>query len=241
LQLVRWLEDEIQLGRLKVGDSFPSERGLSQRLKVSRSAVREAKALLCGRGLLVQERLRARFVQRDAATLFREWVASVRAHHETDHLRPVREVLELRRLVLPETTALAVRRASPLRLKEVIEAYSTWQLTVAARGSEREVAQRHDEVVLCCADVAASPPLMAMSVGLVEAAKSLQLFQSIHDHRTAWNLAIKEVLTAISARKASVVRSSLRRQLGTLDRTFCEALRARRVEAQPGLEFGFAS
>jgi DNA-binding FadR family transcriptional regulator len=68
--VLEWLEAQLQSGRFQTGDTFPSERVLVERLRVSRGVVREAKAKLAGRGVIVQKQQRLQFAGRSAGALF---------------------------------------------------------------------------------------------------------------------------------------------------------------------------
>jgi GntR family transcriptional repressor for pyruvate dehydrogenase complex len=51
-KIVEQIEDLILRGELKIGDKLPSERGLAEKLTVSRNAVREAMKTLTHKGLI---------------------------------------------------------------------------------------------------------------------------------------------------------------------------------------------
>jgi DNA-binding FadR family transcriptional regulator len=222
-EVVRWLEDEINRGRFEAGDPLPSERDLSQRLKVSRSAIREAKALLCGRGVLIQDRLRSKFLRRDAASLFHEWVERVAAPGAHDQLRRTREALALRRLVWPQTTALAVRRSQD----KLVEAFSMWAFLIAARASPRDMAATHVELLQTCAALAGSPLLVALTAAVSQSVRSLPLFETAHDSRSTWLAALDETNAHLKARRATAARSALRRHLQRLDQRLIADLKGR--------------
>lgn len=212
-EVVRWLEAELRSGRFRVGDGFPSERALSQRLRVGRGVVREAKALLCGRGVLVQDRLRCRFARPDGAALFRDWISSVTAADDGERARRTREALELWRWVLPESTAIAVRRASSERLEILAGHVADLEFGISLRLPAPQIADSHEALMARAAEVARQPVLVALSFGLAEAMRALPIWEAAVAERAAWKTALEEVSELIRARNASRARRVLRRHL----------------------------
>jgi GntR family transcriptional repressor for pyruvate dehydrogenase complex len=115
--IVKQISTLVEKGRFKRGDQLPTERELSETLKVSRSTVREA-ILSLERMNLVQRRQgdgtyviassEEALVQPLAASLF----------HEKDDII---DIFSLRKIVEPEVAHLATKNATPEEINELEE------------------------------------------------------------------------------------------------------------------------
>ena len=61
-QIVDHFKEQIESGKLKPGDAFPSERKLEKELKISRKTINKAVSILAGQGYLFKEQGKATFV-----------------------------------------------------------------------------------------------------------------------------------------------------------------------------------
>lgn len=99
--LVR-LADLIRKGSLKPGDRLPAERGLAEKMKVSRATLREALRVMQLRGIIVSKQGAGSYIASGAP----EDLALA-----LDHLA-LQDIFELRLLIEPSIAALAALRAS---------------------------------------------------------------------------------------------------------------------------------
>ena len=114
-ELITRLASDITSGRLAPGSRLPTEQELIAATGVSRTVVREAVAALRADGLVVTRQGVGAFVAENVRRPFRI---------EFDELRTLREVLavmELRTGIEIEAAGLAAERATPARLRRIVE------------------------------------------------------------------------------------------------------------------------
>ncbi len=96
------LADLIRKGSLKPGDRLPAERGLAEKMQVSRATLREALRVMQLRGIIVSKQGAGNYIASGAA----EDLALA-----LDHLA-LQDIFELRLLIEPSIAALAAQRAT---------------------------------------------------------------------------------------------------------------------------------
>ncbi|RYL92770.1 FadR family transcriptional regulator [Sporolactobacillus sp. THM7-4] len=103
-QIVRYIQNE----RLKPGDRLPSENELSEYFQVSKTAVREALTVLASRGILEKKP--------GIGSIIKEMDGETIIDRLTNHLimnrHTLKEILEFRRGIEVEASALAAQNAS---------------------------------------------------------------------------------------------------------------------------------
>ncbi|MDR5644417.1 transcriptional regulator GlcC [Burkholderia cenocepacia] len=102
------IERLIVEGVLKVGQVLPSERRLTQKLGVSRTAIREGIKILRARGMITTSHGRGSYV----ADLTGELALPPMMHLLTDHPRTLYDLLEVRLLLEAEAARLAALRGT---------------------------------------------------------------------------------------------------------------------------------
>ena len=110
----------IRQGKLKHGDRLPSERGLAEQFKVSRSSVREAIRSLELQGLVVSKRGSGTFIKTDNL----DSVLAVIAATLNTGGQDLSDVFEMRHLLEPPIAALAAQRATSEdveRLRQILD------------------------------------------------------------------------------------------------------------------------
>jgi DNA-binding FadR family transcriptional regulator len=216
-RVLDWVGEQVQAGRLPIGDPLPSERVLSQRLRVSRGAVREARARLCGQGVLGQDRLRFTFASHDGASLFRDWIRRTVEAPREDCARRWLQALELRRFLLPEVLALATQRAPPEKLAKLAERMTDLRISIQIRVYPGDLAASHDRMMGLAADLTRRPVLVAWCAGLAEAMRGIPIWGATCENRDGWRSALEQVADLIKAGQAGHVRRVLRGHLRKLD------------------------
>ena len=117
------IKDIVKKGELKSGDKLPSERDLSEKLEVSRASVREALKALQMLGLIEAKHGEGNFIT---------------ANFENNLLEPLsivflligsksKDIFELRKIIEPETAALAAKNITNeqlIELKEIMDELS---------------------------------------------------------------------------------------------------------------------
>ena len=106
----------ISSGELGPGDRLPPEHELSERLGVSRGSLREAVRALSQIKVLDVRRGDGTYV---ASLEPKELLSGLSFAIELFQAKGLTEVLEVRRLLLPDAAALAARRATPEQLAEL--------------------------------------------------------------------------------------------------------------------------
>lgn len=110
-------------GELVPGETLPNETDLSQELKVSRTALREAIKLLAAKGLVESRpKTGTRIRQRSSWNMLDpdvlNWLVSDAAFEDYAD-----DLFEMRRLIEPAAAAIAARRAGKKAIETIVAAY----------------------------------------------------------------------------------------------------------------------
>lgn len=111
------IKDLVKKGNLKKGDKLPSERDLSKQLQVSRTSVREALRILEMFGFIEVRHGEGNFINDNLENSFLEPLSVIFLLLGSKS----EEVLELRKIIEPETAALAAKNITNEQLKELRE------------------------------------------------------------------------------------------------------------------------
>jgi DNA-binding FadR family transcriptional regulator len=175
-RVIRQLTRLIDEGVLGPGDQLPSERELSEELKVSRGTVREAVQFLQTLGLLEIRHGSGTFVRTaaDPSALRDEWRDWTIRHAERIH-----DLLEIRKGLEPFAAELAAKRAGEAEVAAMDEALEQMEPAVDAP----------DVTALVQADLAFHHALCAAAgnAALTEFADALGE-QLVRERGTIWNL-----------------------------------------------------
>lgn len=113
--VIEQIKDIVKEGELKTGDKLPSERDLSEKLQVSRASVREALKSLQMLGLIQTKHGGGNFINENFENSLLEPLSIVfllLGGKRSD-------VLELRKIIEPETAALAAKNITVEQLHEI--------------------------------------------------------------------------------------------------------------------------
>lgn len=121
MRVSRYLEELILDGTLQPGDKVPSERQLTQRLKVSRPTIREALKNLRGRGVIKTRHGQGSFVVGMLDDVNNE-TPLARLYYS--HPRLLYDLLEVRELLECEAAQLAAERGTEKDLYKITKAYN---------------------------------------------------------------------------------------------------------------------
>lgn len=113
--IVQQIQDLIREGTLKPGDKLPPERELADRLQVSRSSLREAIRALDLQGVVISRPGSGTFINTTSAENLVSTIASCLMVGRGD----LSDIFEMRRLLEPQITALAVERATVTNVKRM--------------------------------------------------------------------------------------------------------------------------
>lgn len=111
------IKDIVKKGELKSGDKLPSERDLCEKLEVSRASVREALKALQMVGLIESKHGEGNFINKNFENSLLEPLSIVFLLLGSRS----EDVLELRKIIEPETAALAAENITEEQLKELKE------------------------------------------------------------------------------------------------------------------------
>jgi GntR family transcriptional repressor for pyruvate dehydrogenase complex len=117
VQIAEQIQGLILARRLKVGDRLPPERDLCEQFKVSRTVVREAIRILDAKGLLTSQGGSGTYVR---AIQSSDVVDSLDMYIATQSpSMPYGELMEVRRVLEVQITALAAERATEETISEL--------------------------------------------------------------------------------------------------------------------------
>lgn len=133
----RRLEELILDGTLQPGDRVPSERQLSERLKVSRPLIREALKELRGRGVIETRHGKGSFIIGMLKSLEAE---SPLTRLYESHPRLLYDLLEVRELLEGQAAMLAAERGTEKDFYKITKAYNAMNVPDSEQGEKEEAA-----------------------------------------------------------------------------------------------------
>lgn len=111
------IKDIVKEGELKGGDKLPSERDLCEKLKVSRASIREALKALQMLGLIQSKHGGGNFINDNFENSLLEPLSIIFLLLGSKS----KDVIEIRKIIEPETAALAAKNITKEQLKELKE------------------------------------------------------------------------------------------------------------------------
>lgn len=142
-QIARQLGDQIARGKIEVGAKLPTETRLCELFGVSRTAVREAIALLRSQGLIETQRgVGSRVVGRE-----RRHASPVR-HIRATTVEEILQVLELRMGLEPQAASLAAQRHTPQEAQRLQTAHSRFVEACRRGGQARQEDYRFHRTII---------------------------------------------------------------------------------------------
>jgi DNA-binding FadR family transcriptional regulator len=210
--VVAQLREGIADGRLRPGDRLPPTQALATDFGVSRNAVLEALRVLERSGLV-----KVRRGSRGGA-----FVRALDGAELTDHLSlmmeidvPVKDMVEVRRLVEGSTAAWAAERASDAELRGIQEIVERWEELAATHDDEHWRAAAGEDVRfhLAIADASHNAAAAALVRALVG---SLQRMVVLYPREAALKASAppRWVFEPIAARKPDLARRRMQRHIG---------------------------
>lgn len=198
----------IRLGAVPVGEKFPPERELSERLGVSRTTVREAIRGLEQAGYITTRRGRfgGTFVLREEAEL--------PAQDRKRALGPeLVETLDFRAAVEPGAVALAARRQDPKLIAPMRALVDEMEA-----GSQTEFVRKNCRLHIYFAQAAQCPPLEKVITTLeLEVMDALLAMPQIRHSEAHSHAQHREVIDAIEAGDSRAARDALEEHLAGSD------------------------
>lgn len=209
----------ILAGEWPAGAALPTEADLSRELAVSRASLREAIKLLAGKGLIRSTPRRGTIVQPRAAWNRLDADVLVWQAYDGTNEAFVRDLFELRRMIEPESAALAARRAGPEARAAVAGAFAALEAADDTAASTEADLAFHRAVTL-----AAGNELLAAFSPAIEAALALAFRVSragrTQPHVVPLHRAVAEPIVAGRPEEARAA------MLALLDRSEGDALQA---------------
>lgn len=113
--IMNQIKEIVKSGELKTGDKLPSERDLALKLNVSRTSVREAIKALSTLGLIESKHGEGNYIKSNFEDVLLEPLSIVFMLLGSNN----NEVLELRRMIEPQASALAAKNISKEEIEEL--------------------------------------------------------------------------------------------------------------------------
>lgn len=186
-------------------------------LQVARSSIREARAELCGRGLLVHDRDQFRIAEQLGPEMLRDWIRATTTARGRDKLPLVEEALQLRRLVLPEILGLAIRQAPDAGVRELAERLDDFETSISLVMTPVDIATSHTQLVVTASKLTGNPAFRALGMALAQAFWMLPVWAATREDRKTWRELLGELREFTRERNAEAARLALRQGLRTLD------------------------
>lgn len=208
--IVAQIRKQLADGRLKPGELLPSERKLSETLEVSRASVREALRSLESLGLVQSRSGNGTYIATIPAALLSPIASTILKRKNA-----LLEIFEVRKIIEPETAALAAMRCSRddlARLERILEEQAR-QIEAGGTGMEFDTVF-HSLLASC----ARNQVLLKLNDAIVDSLRetrerSLQVngrpARSLRGHR--------EILQAISSRDPARARLAMQKHLESIE------------------------
>lgn len=176
-QAAAGIGQRIMSGEWATGDTLPTEADLSRELSVSRASLREAIKILAGKGLIRSTPRRGTVVQPREA--WNRLDPDVLVWQAFDGPTPdfVRDLFELRRMIEPETAAIAAARASEAGRAAIGEAFRAMETAPDVGASIEADLAFHRAIVM-----ATGNELLVSFSPAIEASLSVSFRVSRADH-----------------------------------------------------------
>ena len=217
-EIARDLADAISGGTLEPGDFLPTEQALGEKYGASRTAIREALAVLATRGMIEPMHGRgSRVLPRHRWRLLDQLVRLVR-----EDLRVDKSLFELRRILEIEAAGLAAERATPEQLRALTDALqagfraateSPEDWTAHDRAFHHAVAQGTGNVLL--PEVMESIAMLIRATALSTVREPGAVATGNEDHG--------RIIKYIEARDPTGAREAMRQHLLGVEKRFLEA------------------
>ncbi|MGB7196001.1 MAG: FadR/GntR family transcriptional regulator [Collimonas pratensis] len=256
-QIADQLRDMIDRGEYGPGGNLPPERELAKQFGVSRTSVREALIALevigivsvrVGNGVVVlaQEEPAAAKTRDEAKPSALQQAArrsgweidpelDLEISHELDDEIPPFKLLQARRLVEPETAALAAVNASDEQLRSIAEAYAR-NVEDNRNGSHTHPGDRLFHIRI--AEASGNPAYLLLVSHLLgrKYGMMFQRLQTLYTSKDMPNRSEHEhqlILEALQARDAVAARKAMRAHMDSVVKIFSRSVPEHSVKYQP--------
>lgn len=206
-QVVEQIQDLMQKGDLRPGDKLLSERELSQKLGISRAAMREALCALDFIGVLESRQGEGTFISQVSEQMLTEHLAVFLTMERDANL----DILEMRKILEAAAADLAAKRASTADIEQMAEALNMMKSDVDSRvlGEEND-ARFHRAVVDATGNKALAKTMALLSDHIVQnmRASRIQLFRKTGNREELYRQHL-HVFMAIKERDAKQARRAM--------------------------------
>jgi len=206
-QVVEQIQDLMQKGELRPGDKLLSERELSDRLGVSRAAVREALSALDFLGVLESRQGEGTFIAQVTEQVLTEHLAVFMTMERNANL----DLLEMRKILEAAAADLAAERANSADIEQMSDALALMKADVdsGALGEEND-ARFHRAVVEATGNKALAKTMALLSDLIVQnmRASRMQLFRKVGNREELYAQHLR-VFQAIKAQDAKLARQAM--------------------------------
>jgi GntR family transcriptional regulator, galactonate operon transcriptional repressor len=235
-RVVQAIGQEIVCGGFALGEPLPNETEWCERLRVSRSVLREALRVLVSKNLIVIRARAGGRVREMAAWNHLDPDILAWRGHGGDQRTFAKELFELRRVVEPAAASLAATRITPAQLRELHLAYE--EMVAAGEDTEQFFAPdvRFHRIIAN----AVGNSLFRSLADMVTAALDVTLRMALDAPRgQQQSLPLhRDVLDAIARRDSAAASAAMLRVVDGSERDVAEALSARTAKRVPGARRG---
>lgn len=196
-KVIDQIKEMVKTGEIKSGDKLPPERELAEQLAVSRTSIREALRSLEMLGLVECRQGEGNFIKDNLENSLLEPLSIVFMLQGSK----TQEVLELRKIIEPETAALAAKRINKEQLQELREILNILNDTEDKEFSAEMDKKFHYKIAEAAGNLLVSNMMFAVS-SLIES--------SIEDARM--NLLLKEENRSILKQQHEYIYKTLEAQ-----------------------------
>jgi len=196
------IEQLVRSGELKSGDRLPPEPELAQKLRVSRSSVREALKGLMYLGLIRSRAGDGTYIESSLSRVLNQHFQWMILLNEVSHL----EIYEFRKTLEPEAAALAATRATAKQLKRMEVALNAMSRCTSPDQFLASDIAFHEAFAEASGNAAIQTILRMLYHATTEARKAVMPF--VGDLRTHWRRH-ERVYRSIRDKKPKLARASV--------------------------------
>ena len=209
-QVIEQIKDIIKKGELRCGDRLPSERDLCEQLNVSRTSIREALRSLEMLGIVECRQGEGNYIKESFEDSLLEPLSITFMLHGSK----TNEILELRKIIEPETAALAAVNINDAKLQEIKELINLFNIEENYEKSAEIDKKIHYKIVQASENCLVSNVMYAVSYLIEKYIEEVveNMFKS-SESRNIVKKQHEDIVKAIEVHDASEASAAMRKHL----------------------------
>jgi GntR family transcriptional repressor for pyruvate dehydrogenase complex len=206
------IEKKILDKKFKPGDRIPSERALASEFEVSRNTVREALKILVEKKVLIVKTGAGNYVSQDASKL----ISSALMSFTRQKKKRLSDVFELRKIIEPETAAIASQRIKPEYIEKLENSISEQKKALDTKAF-RKADRKFHKIIAKSASNSVLISLYEKIESIIEESRSDELLSPERLEKSLENH--KKILEAIKNRDSKKSYKMMKKHMEDIEKT----------------------